>query len=447
MVELGGEEVGNGHSNPWTITHGFYAVMGGFVLENPRETPTEPYLPPWLRNGVLTPQGVRYLMEYAPELVPDVHEDELLDRSKADGLAKTLLVWQVVWFCISCFRRWKEGLPLSLLEVTTLAHASCALLTYAFWWSKPKDVGQPTVIGTQSTPDKVRQIGAWMARKSSPQRSLFGGMITFTLPSEFDFVSFQSYSWRASSTRDRQTLHHTLRLRTASITDLLSYPWKLLHGVYTRVKLNLIFRHQPVPWYLGGTDDPVTVLRSQLASLWQKEGPGVIRGSMEDPDDQIVLVVPVASLQSYACGNAGFLRTLLAIMVLSAAYGLPHFLGFTTSFATFTEQRLWQIATGLAMAIGVVTLPVLLVAMTIGTFLGYVLVVLSRYSEIFASIHYVVISLVTREAFRNIVLFTITTVYIVSSLYLVGESLRQLSSLPPGAFLLPSWGNYWPHFG
>ncbi|KAI0707893.1 hypothetical protein C8Q76DRAFT_816447, partial [Earliella scabrosa] len=146
-----GHLLGRKREHPWTLTHSFFVIMGGFVLQDPHiEPPKSRYLPAWQGNGVLTEDGVRVLMDAEPDRIPDIPVDELLDRGKADGLAKMLLAWQVLWFCLSCLNRAVQHLPLSLLEVTTIAHALCALLTYVAWWKKPKDVGQPIVIGTHS---------------------------------------------------------------------------------------------------------------------------------------------------------------------------------------------------------------------------------------------------------------------------------------------------------
>ena len=35
---------------------------------------------------------------------------------------------------------------LKSMKLNTLSHSVCALLIYAFWWNKPLDVEQPTVI-------------------------------------------------------------------------------------------------------------------------------------------------------------------------------------------------------------------------------------------------------------------------------------------------------------
>ena len=188
--------------HPWTRTHSFYAIMGGFVLQDPHESPAEPYLPSWQRNGVLTPDGVRLIMKHRPYLIPDIPRSELLDRSKADDLGKAVLVWQVLWFCLSCLNRAIQGLPLCLLEVTTIAHAFCALLTYAFWWSKPKNIHHPTLLAGDS---RVRDIGAWMSIRSGAQRPVIGGLITFSLSPELIFTDALQLSEHLA-TRNRARL-------------------------------------------------------------------------------------------------------------------------------------------------------------------------------------------------------------------------------------------------
>ena len=87
-----------------------------------------------------------YIMEHFPHIITDITEEYILDRAEYSGLSKALLIVQVVWFCTSCAQRLFEGLPLSLLEVSTAAHAFCTLLTYFVWWSKPMNVAAPTIM-------------------------------------------------------------------------------------------------------------------------------------------------------------------------------------------------------------------------------------------------------------------------------------------------------------
>ena len=47
---------------------------------------------------------------------------------------------------MNCASRLFQRLPLSLLEISTAAHAICTLLTYFVWWSKPLNVASPTLL-------------------------------------------------------------------------------------------------------------------------------------------------------------------------------------------------------------------------------------------------------------------------------------------------------------
>ena len=87
-----------------------------------------------------------YIMEHFPHIITDITEEDILDRAASSSLSKALLVVQVAWFCTNCASRLFQRLPLSLLEVSTAAHALCTLLTYFVWWSKPLNVPSPTLL-------------------------------------------------------------------------------------------------------------------------------------------------------------------------------------------------------------------------------------------------------------------------------------------------------------
>ncbi|THY63009.1 hypothetical protein D6C97_03051 [Aureobasidium pullulans] len=81
----------------WTLTHGFYAAMGGFAIQaenlglgHPEEMTTL----------VLDEAGLLYLLDKLPEVFPDLPESEILDKSKASTLAKSIVCLQALWFYI-----------------------------------------------------------------------------------------------------------------------------------------------------------------------------------------------------------------------------------------------------------------------------------------------------------------------------------------------------------
>ncbi|WAO87137.1 Hypothetical protein NCS54_00443400 [Fusarium falciforme] len=66
--------------------------------------------------------------------------EDIEDKNKADGLVKVAALLQVIWFTLQCIVRSANHLPLAALETMTLAYVFNALVTYAFWWEKPKDI-------------------------------------------------------------------------------------------------------------------------------------------------------------------------------------------------------------------------------------------------------------------------------------------------------------------
>ena len=101
---------------------------------------------------------------------PDLNTADLEDRSKGDIFVKGAAILQLAWLLIQMIARASEGLAISLLEITTLAFAVCAIATYILLWHKPQDVMTPTYIDATDTLTR-EQIIDLAAR--SPVSTLF----------------------------------------------------------------------------------------------------------------------------------------------------------------------------------------------------------------------------------------------------------------------------------
>lgn len=114
--------------NHWTMTHSFFASTGGFVFEIRLQDIPESYigsvrrfLPPGsLRRLTLTARGVALLARCGH--LPDVTKAEITDKSKANDLAKALVMVQASWMLVQVIGRLITRLPVTLLEVNTIAH-------------------------------------------------------------------------------------------------------------------------------------------------------------------------------------------------------------------------------------------------------------------------------------------------------------------------------------
>ncbi|KAI0807874.1 hypothetical protein C8Q74DRAFT_97069 [Fomes fomentarius] len=420
--------------HPWTPTHSFYAVMGGFVLQHPHELPSPEnrYLPKWQDNGVLTSEGVRLLMQNAPELIPDIHLDELLDRNKADGVAKVISVWQLLWFLLTCINRVGYDLPLTLLEISTIAHALCTLFTYIYWWDKPKDVTLPTVIKGDM------EIGAWMSTTSGAQRCLVGGIFALSLDPEYTFLD--------PPNADLIIYPTTSAGPTIDVADFVRRDdfrhQTLARPSYKSWKMKFVFGDS-LPWY----HRYITGSTSCEEELERKEGLG--RGEELGPEEELErertsrrlslamearkrypkLQVPsnqrrtppfvVSTAQLQASTAPGNIAPPTAVLLIA---GWPHFLGFSEKITSSLEdtQALWKLATALMI--------------------GSAIVVVVLLGKVYQK---------DSDVPLKGALLAVTIVHFSSRIVLIEESFRQLAVLTmesPAFERQPSWEDYWPHF-
>ncbi|ROV92317.1 hypothetical protein VSDG_07303 [Cytospora chrysosperma] len=127
----------------WTVTHSWYAVMGGYCY-NLREG-TKVHLPDdrGRHQLILRDEALRLVAEHEPTVIPNLSVAAILDKSGASTFVKIITLFQALWFSLQCIVRMSQGLSLSLLELTTFAHCMVALLIGWLWLEKPLDIQQP----------------------------------------------------------------------------------------------------------------------------------------------------------------------------------------------------------------------------------------------------------------------------------------------------------------
>lgn len=119
----------------WTVVHGFFLQMGGFILSKDGE----PLRTLRFRTG--DEADIISLIQEKRIKALTATEDDLKGRSQSDSLSKGIVLLQTVWFFGQCVERWAIGLPVTELEIITLGFVVLNVLTYACWWSKPQNVG------------------------------------------------------------------------------------------------------------------------------------------------------------------------------------------------------------------------------------------------------------------------------------------------------------------
>ena len=113
----------------WSMTHAFFADMGGFMLDSP-DYPRFP----------VNAHQVRYLVEHGFVEYPSIHRDTIQDKNKADAFVRILTSIQILWFALQCIGRAVQQLHVSMLELDVVAIVLCTIPTFYFWFHKPLDV-------------------------------------------------------------------------------------------------------------------------------------------------------------------------------------------------------------------------------------------------------------------------------------------------------------------
>ncbi|KAJ6536478.1 hypothetical protein DFH09DRAFT_992490 [Mycena vulgaris] len=158
---LRAQEIARDHKDSnWTVTHGFFVIMGGFHLFQPPSRTPEETGQLLQRASVAEPIHAPH-ENYKPICMLSEHqlfspnneyqfilptEDQIKDRGKSDWLAKSFVLMQTTWFLTQCIARMQQHLPITELELVTAAYAMMNFATYFFWWKKPLNIGCPVQV-------------------------------------------------------------------------------------------------------------------------------------------------------------------------------------------------------------------------------------------------------------------------------------------------------------
>jgi hypothetical protein len=122
--------------------------MGGF-MEYEGNRPIRVLLPEELESYSLTGNGD----------FPRISTSEIADRSKGDAISKGLVVLQTSWFVTQCIARGVQGLPITELELVTVAFAALNFMTYVLWWHKPLNVQRGARVYKKRPTDSEELVG------------------------------------------------------------------------------------------------------------------------------------------------------------------------------------------------------------------------------------------------------------------------------------------------
>ena len=185
-----------------SITHGFFITMGGFHLfkhgsmetsaneqfiSKENDIPIHPLAASDLyRDGSIRSDWntIRSDIDFSSFTVPT--EAEIKDKDKSDWFAKSFVVFQTSWFVMQCISRAVERLPVTHLEIVTLAYAAMNFVIYVFWWNKPLNVYQPVRVFRKS--DVEEPISETRTLASEANDNGFVTIFDFIIGTRSDYV-------------------------------------------------------------------------------------------------------------------------------------------------------------------------------------------------------------------------------------------------------------------
>ncbi|CAA7260298.1 unnamed protein product [Cyclocybe aegerita] len=112
----------------WTTTHGYFVIMGGFLLYD--GAPTQ----------VACFRRLRILRQEGAIDLAAISKQEIHDRSKLNPLFLVITTLQVVWFICQSGFQVAKGIPVTAFNFEILVLLPPCFLTLALLWHKPLNV-------------------------------------------------------------------------------------------------------------------------------------------------------------------------------------------------------------------------------------------------------------------------------------------------------------------
>lgn len=414
------------NTNQWTITHGFYATMGGFAIELDEGDSQNAILFNNTDRLTLTARGIALLAECGYTV--DISLDDIKDKNKADGLAKLLVCIQAGWMIVQVTSRTAIGLPTTLLEVHVVAHVVCALVMYILWWHKPRQVTSPTILKVEQLPLIAYMYLASRMSGEPPQGKL--ALFRSATPELAKLAYFGRENFSTSS----DSPEHNLETTPPALTGQL----RLRSGTQTPNQEGKSMAKDP----LSEANTRLKGLAEQAIQLYPALHNHFLPSSgTDDPENTYRLPYITELVQPHALDwpNEGFLRrtqSLVMGMVLwgaSMAYGAIHVAAWTYFFPTSLEQLFWRMS-----SIWV-------------TFCAAFWLVTNLLAHVFPFIDRIWIAYNERrlDLLSTLVITSLCVLcgvsYIASRIYLVVEAFISIREVPQGVYETPTWSQVFPH--
>ncbi|KAF7365591.1 hypothetical protein MVEN_00432500 [Mycena venus] len=370
-----------------SMTHGFFFAMGGFVSQSDH-------------RPIVKQRQLRRRPEYITA-IQMIRVEDIEDKSKGDSLSKGVVLFQGLWFTAQCLARIQQHLPVTELEVATLAFQFVNIFIWLLWWRKPLDARQPILLRP------ANELVASAERGHKRQWT----------PLQLTTLATNPVGIKPSA--------HSVACDPASATSVPSF------GIQTGDNE-----------FPSGVEGRQNSLRnnwqtSQRTATWNNLWLALIStivhtidGDYSDFDPESSISVP-----SFWSTKGPYNRTIGAMpplfglieCVMGIIFGAIHCIAWDETFPSVHEMLMWK---SCSLVVAAVPLS---------------LIILSTIHAAIERIDCNWVRFIVQEACG--IVFTISIpAYIIARLVLIVLSFTTLRTLPPGAFVDVDWSRYIPHF-
>jgi len=177
-----------GQGSRWKLVHGYLVTMGAlqFKLDDAEsQVPTLEQIEKFAKCGMLP--------------TADFLNKKVVALQKSDRLAKGVVCLQVLWLVIQAAARKAEQLPVTLLELNTIAQVWITLVIYGMWWYKPQGIVEVIEIDFSYCKKCQERLCKTVEITSQPTTSSVVGYLTLVavLLVSAVFITIDALGWAA----------------------------------------------------------------------------------------------------------------------------------------------------------------------------------------------------------------------------------------------------------
>lgn len=350
--------------------------MGGFYFLEAQSDPRP-----------LSPEQVEDQVEISSFDLPT--KSDIDDKSKGDVFSKVIASLQALWFVMQSLARPVQQLPLTKLEIATLAYTSINVAMYAFWWSKPLSVGRPVRVWSSHAPPIPRL---------APSPYLQPGSQLPPSPQLHRAESFETFRTAKTSPTMEDSDAYSLHTFATSQTTLVFAP-----SITGAVSVYSLFK---------ASSREEGSFMGKLAGLFK-----TVMGAQDDEVD-LSKLPQVPTFYAGVPTDPEIITADVIALVFAMIFGAVHCGAWSLAFPSHIEQLLWRTAS--MVLVGVPGIYLLLMG-------------LYAFGEQLLVKYMLLISLVG------------IPLYILARITLLVLMFTTLRSLPPTALETVHWTTFIPH--